>query len=108
MTVLLCPFAEHNGAYSAAFKNILDWVSRMEGSVWADKPVFALATSPGKRGGTSVLEIATNRIPFNGGKVVAQFSLPSFNNSFSAEEGILDADLKDAFYHQLAIFAQSL
>ena len=30
---IIISFAEHNGGYSAAFKNIMDWMSRIEGAV---------------------------------------------------------------------------
>jgi len=33
-------FAEHNGAFTAAYKNIFDWVSRIEKSFWGDKPML--------------------------------------------------------------------
>jgi len=55
---IVISFAEHNGAYSAAFKNVFDWVSRIESDVWGNKALFLLATSPGARGGQTVLEIA--------------------------------------------------
>ena len=97
-------FAEHNGAYSAAFKNIMDWASRLEGKLWADKPMFLLATSPGARGGASVLEMAAARFPFNGGVVKATFSLPGFHENFSPEGGILDAALRAKFAGELAKF----
>ena len=58
---IVISFAEHNGAYSAAFKNIYDWVSRIEGNIWESKPLFLLTTSPGGRGGKSVLELAHSR-----------------------------------------------
>jgi chromate reductase len=41
-----------------------------------------LATSPGARGGSSVLDIATKRFPFQGGDVKGSFSLPSFYDNF--------------------------
>ena len=59
---IIISFAEHNGAYTAAFKNIFDWISRVEKIVWYNKPMFLLATSDGSRGGLSVLEISHNRI----------------------------------------------
>ena len=43
--------AEHNGSYAAAFKNIYDWSSRIEATVFRDKPLLLLATSPGSMGG---------------------------------------------------------
>ncbi len=105
---ILISFAEHNGAYSAAFKNIFDWVSRMEGKNWAEKPMFLMATSPGRRGGASVLELAVKRFPFNGGQVVASFSLPSFRENFSEENGIVDEALKDSFEKQLSAFENAV
>ena len=79
-------FAEHNGAYAATFKNTFDWLSRINGKVWRDKPMLLLATSPGPRGGQSVLEIAIARFPFNGGKIVGSMSLPSFLENFKDGE----------------------
>ncbi len=105
---IIISFAEHNGNYSAAFKNITDWVSRLEGKVWADKPMFLMATSPGGRGGASVLELANKLFPFSGGRVVASFSLPSFRNNFSPENGILDKSLKMSFEERATLFANEI
>ena len=57
--------------------------------------MFLLATSPGPRGGSTVLEIAKNRFPFQGGIVLNSFSLPNFNTNFDAEKGILNGALKN-------------
>ncbi|MBT8274392.1 MAG: NAD(P)H-dependent oxidoreductase [Bacteroidia bacterium] len=96
---IVLSLAEHNGAYSTAFKNIFDWMSRIDGKLWSEIPMFLMATSPGGRGGASVLEIAKNRFPRMGGNIVAEFSLPFFNKNFS-ENGISDeqllSDLQDA------------
>lgn len=93
--LLLISLAEHNGAYSAAFKNVYDWVSRIPNrSILGGKPVFLTATSPGKRGGKSVLEIATRLFPFQGGEVLDTFSLPRFKNNFDENKGILDDSLR--------------
>lgn len=89
---IVLSFAEHNGAYSAAFKNIFDWMSRIDGKLWSDVPMLLMATSPGGRGGASVLEIAKGRFPYMGGNIVADFSLPLFNDNFS-ENGIKDLEL---------------
>lgn len=105
---IIISFAEHNGSYSSAFKNILDWVSRLEGQVWLNKPMLLMATSPGGRGGQTVLEQASGRFPFMGGQVAATFSLPSFHQNFSAEEGIKEEDLKSLFEKALADFEVSL
>jgi NAD(P)H-dependent FMN reductase len=92
---IVISFAEHNGAYSAAFKNIFDWTSRINAKTFQEKPMLLLATSPGPRGGSSVLEIAKNRFPFQGAVVKGSFSLPSFNDNFDAEKGIKNEDLKN-------------
>ena len=93
--VIVISFAEHNGAYSAAFKNIFDWTSRINAKTFQEKPMLLLSTSPGPRGGSSVLEIAKNRFPFQGAVVKGSFSLPSFNDNFDAEKGITNEDLKN-------------
>jgi len=74
--LIIISFAEHNGAYSAAFKNIFDWISRINAKTFQEKPMLLLSTSPGLKGGSSVLEIAKNRFPFQGGVVKGSFSLP--------------------------------
>ena len=92
---IVISFAEHNGNYSTAFKNILDWTSRINAKTFQEKPMLLLATSPGARGGSSVLDIATKRFPFQGGIVKGSFSLPSFNDNFDVEKGITNEDLKN-------------
>lgn len=76
--------AEHNGAYSTAFKNAYDWMSRIDGKLWSEKPMLLMATSPGARGGATVLEIAKGRFPYMGGNIVADLSYPSFFDNFKA------------------------
>ena len=102
--LILISFAEHNGNYSSAFKNILDWTSRINAKTFQEKPMLLLATSPGARGGSSVLDIATKRFPFQGGVVKGSFSLPSFNDNFDTEKGITNEDLKN----QLLVIVNSI
>lgn len=105
---IIISFAEHNGSYSTAFKNTLDWVSRIEKDVWLDKPMFLMATSPGKRGGQNVLSQATTYFPFMKGNVAARFSLPSFGQHFSAAAGITNEEMHRDFLEQLTLFRQAL
>jgi len=93
--LIVISFAEHNGNFSSAFKNVLDWASRINAKTFQEKPVLLLATSPGARGGSSVLDIATKRFPFQGGIVKGSFSLPSFNDNFDSEKGITNEELKN-------------
>ena len=79
---LIVSIAEHNGTYTAAFNNLVAWVSRINVKVWKSKPMLLLSTSPGKRGGKTVLEAAKQGIPYLGGVVVGDFSLPSYYETF--------------------------
>ncbi|MCV9387776.1 NADPH-dependent FMN reductase [Reichenbachiella ulvae] len=101
---LMISFAEHNGNYTAAFKNIFDWASRVEPKTWLEKPMFLMATSDGARGAQTVLKIATTEFPFRGGEVTSSFSLPHFSDKFDDEEGIKDDELKAAFDKELKKF----
>lgn len=92
--LLIVSMAEHNGAYTAAFKNILDWSSRYKNKVFEDKKMLLLSTSPGGRGGLGSLEAAKVRFPIHGANIVASFSLPKFQENFNAAEGIVDVQLK--------------
>ena len=96
---IILSLAEHNGAYSSAFKNLFDWMSRIDGKLLKDIPMLLMATSPGGRGGSSVLEIAKGRFPYMGGNIVSSFSLPSFFDNFKEGKIIdkpLDVKLKEA------------
>ena len=91
--LIVMSLAENNGAYSAAFKNIYDWVSRIPNrKVFNGKKILLMATSPGARGGSSVLDIALKRFPFDGGVIVGSMSLPSFNQNFDDEKGITNPE----------------
>jgi chromate reductase len=98
--ILVVSMAENNGNYSAAFKNVFDWCTRINSKVFQDKPMLLMATSTGAKGGASVLGIAKNAFPFYGGNIKATFSLPSFDANFDVENGKisnteLDNQLKD-------------
>jgi chromate reductase len=98
--VLVVSLAENNGNYSSAFKNTVDWCSRINPKIFQEKPMLLMATSPGARGGASVLEIAKNNFPRFTADIKAVFSLPSFNDNFDVEKGEisnkeLDSQLKE-------------
>jgi len=85
--------AEHNGSYTVAFKNIFDWLSRINSKVWKNKPMLLMATSPGARGGIGVLQSAKDRFPQMGANLIADFSFPSFYDNFSGND-ISNKELK--------------
>jgi len=86
---VIVSFAEHNGSYSVAWKNVYDWASRIEMGVYQGKKVAMLATSPGGRGGAGVLGSATMSAPFFGAELVGSLSIPSFYENFDADQGVL-------------------
>lgn len=100
--VVVLSLAEHNGSYSAAFKNLYDWASRHENKVWSGKPMLLLSTSPGARGGATVLEAAKATFPRMGANLKASFSLPAFYDNFDSSKGIQDPALANAFKKAIA------
>ena len=66
-----------------------------------------MATSPGGRGGSGVLETAVSRFPFMDAQVVGHFSLPSFQKNFD-DQGITDESLREAWREQLQAFEETL
>ena len=92
---IIISLAEHNGSYTAAFKNLLDWVSRKDKTVFKNKPVLVLATSPGGRGGATVLNTALNSFPHFGADIKGSFSLPSFNDNFKDGKVVNEDLLKE-------------
>ena len=84
---LVISFAEHNGNYSAAWKNLFDWCSRIVQKIFQKKPTILLSTSPGERGGATVMDIALNALPRFAAEIKGSMSLPSFYENFDADSG---------------------
>ncbi|WP_127558557.1 NADPH-dependent FMN reductase [Saccharospirillum alexandrii] len=98
---LVISYAEHNGNYTAAYKNLFDWASRKNREVYQGKPIIMLSTSPGASGARSVLSLAVESAHFFAGKVMASLSVPDFFKNFDRDEGVLTnpemvAQLEDA------------
>lgn len=106
---LLISVNEHNGNPSAFFKNILDWLSRLDRKFLEGKKIFLLSTSNGARGGVGSLEVVKNMLPRFGGEVVDTFSLSSFKENFSVEETkITNDEIKNEILEKLHQFEASL
>ena len=104
---IVLSLAEHNGSYAAVFKNIFDWMSRIDKNVWANKPMFLMSTSPGGRGGASVLESAKNTFPHLGGNIVNSISVPSFYENFK-EGKIVNDEIESEIKKVLTEFEAKL
>ncbi|MBC7695116.1 MAG: NAD(P)H-dependent oxidoreductase [Burkholderiales bacterium] len=98
---IVLSLAENNASYNVGFKNVFDWASRKAKKVFQDKPMLLMATSPGERGGTSVLEFATKTLPYYGATIKATFSLPKFDENFDEEKGIINEELKQQLLNQI-------
>ena len=85
--LLIVSLAEHNGSYCAGFKNLIDWISRIaDRKAWGQKPMILMATSPGGRGGATVLAGAKVYFPYMGAELRGTFSLPQFYENFKNGE----------------------
>ncbi|MCO7191031.1 MULTISPECIES: NAD(P)H-dependent oxidoreductase [unclassified Pseudoalteromonas] len=94
---IIVSFAEHNGSYSAAYKNLFDWTSRIDMKVYQNTPMLMMATSPGPGGAQSVLGAAVASAPYFAADVKASLSVPSFFDNFDLEVGELtNPDIKQA------------
>lgn len=98
---------EYNSSVPAGFKNAMDWLSRMEGSIFQNKPLLLMAVSPGGRGGASVLQHLSGIIPFWGAKVTGTFSLPRFGDTFK-EGRIQDQELDTALKEEIVKLVSEL
>ncbi len=104
---LVITLAEHNLNFSTAFKNILDWVSRIDMNFLEGKNLLVFSTSPGAYGGGNVMEIGLKYFAFAKGNIVDYYSLPSFQDHFSNgqftdenQKAIVDEKIK-AFHESL-------
>lgn len=99
--------AEHNGSYAAVFKNIIDWLSRIDIKIWKEKPMLLMATSPGGRGGATIMQSACSYFPFLGAKIIETYSLPSFYDNFKEGE-VIEENLRKELKDKTASFSKGL
>ena len=103
---LLVSFAEHNGNVTAAWKNMHDWMSRIDQDIWQGKPMVVMAAVPGRRGGANVLAIQEKFVPVFGGRVCGLVGIGGWSEAWNAEEGRLnrpeDIDALDSALSGLA------
>ncbi len=106
--VIICSLAEHNRIYTAAFKNVYDWASRIEVKVWQEKPMFLMTTSPGGYGGGNVMEHAKKYFPQFGADIRETFSLPKFDENFDRQKvEITNPELADTLREKIENFKNS-
>src|SRR5690606_13913857 len=100
---------EHNGNPSAYFKNLIDWLSRVDRKFLEDKPIFLLGTSGGARGATGSIGVTEKLLPRFGAIVEDKFSLHNFKDNFSVKKGVItNPDYKEKHQKVLQEFLQRI
>ena len=105
--LIIISLAEHNGSYTAIFKNLFDWLSRVELAFFKDKNLVLLATAPGPRGGLSVLETAKERFPRHGATILETFCLPKFHENFDVTNSSFKTDEFKLQFEEFIVSIQS-
>ena len=72
---------EYNRSLPSDFKNIIDWITRIEKRIFAEKPCLFLSATTGKRGGREVLFHITKMMPSLGAHIIGTYGLSEFYNS---------------------------
>ncbi len=104
---IIISFAEHNGYYTAAYKNLFDWASRIDKKLYQNKPMVLLATSPGPGGAGTVLAVATKSASYFAGDVKASVSIPNFYDNFDSEkQALTNPELHDKLQTALSLLKE--
>ncbi|MEM1293780.1 MAG: NAD(P)H-dependent oxidoreductase [Verrucomicrobiota bacterium] len=99
---VIISFAEHNGAFTAVYKNLFDWTSRIDQKVYQDKPMIVMSATPGPRGGAGVLGAIEFGAPYFGVNIQAKVSVPEFQDNFDFGTGqITDDKIKDEIHEAI-------
>lgn len=84
---------EYNKNLSGVLKNALDWVSRVKGSPWKDKPVALMAAADGRAGGERAMNsLVLCMMPFRANLVYGpEIFLAGCNDAFDENGRLHDA-----------------
>lgn len=105
---LIISVNEHNGNPSAFFKNVMDWLSRLDVKFLAGKKIFLLSTSPGARGAMGSIEVVKVLLTRFGGTIEDTFSLPTFYENFSVDDKtISNQEMRTAVLAKLQHFVSN-
>ena len=84
---ILFSFAEHNGSYTTAWKNIIDWMTRIDREIFQGSKLVMLSATPGPMAGANVLRSATASAPIFGGELVGSMGVGKFMENFDGASG---------------------
>jgi NAD(P)H-dependent FMN reductase len=97
---LLIATPEYNGAFPALLKNVIDWASRVERGLLANKPIGLLSATPGPGGGRRVLDLTRTWLAhMRADTSPTPYSLPRAPQAFDA-----DPDLPEPKRSELETF----
>ena len=92
--------AEHNGSYPVVFKNLIDWLSRVDYNIWQKKPTLLLTCSPGDRGAANSMAFAESYFPRMGADITGTLKFPNFHDNFK-ENRVVNEELADALHQEV-------
>ncbi|MGC1516164.1 MAG: NAD(P)H-dependent oxidoreductase [Maribacter sp.] len=107
-SALIISVNEHNSYPSAYFKNVMDWLSRMDVSFLEGKKILLMSTSKGGRGAKGALEAAEKMLNRFKGEVKETFSLPHFQENFSQDLGISNTALANIHREKVDRYLKSI
>jgi chromate reductase, NAD(P)H dehydrogenase (quinone) len=97
---------EYNKAPSGVLKNALDWVSRVDGNPWADKPVAVMSAAAGRAGGELAQSLLRSfLVPFQPRIIVGSSVHLAGSGSQFGEDGRL---VSENYEQTLSVLMQKL
>lgn len=103
---LLIASPEHNGSMPAVFKNVIDWLSRIQMKFLGQKPVLLLSAAPGPNGGRTNLQTLASLVPWWGANLVGSYSLGRYAEMM--QKGVLAETEQAQLQGQLNAFVKAL
>jgi len=88
---------EYNKGLSGVLKNALDWVSRTEGSPWANKPVAIMSAAAGRAGGERTQTMLRNCMVAFRPRILQgpEVMIAASSKAFDAQGQLSDARARD-------------
>ena len=89
--ILLISTPEYNGFLSSLLKNVIDWSSRIDRSIYKDKVIGIMSASPGKNGGIRAIKNLTLLFEYLDANLLKNYiSLPSAFNAFNDQGDLIN------------------
>jgi len=93
---LIISYPEYNGSYTSAWKNVHDWMSRIDMAIYQNKPLLALSATPGPRAGAGVLSAVEGSAPFFGADLRGTLGIGVWSEAFDNDKNELTRESDSA------------